>query len=139
MRAITPPWLEALVELIANAMEAHSALGPLGYRYRCEDELWEIVLYPTPVALHGGPEDGMVVSPGFSLDLKQVLETFEEVLAAHWTAHPFSPSDCDHPSVSIEGRYQGRAVFLRILAEAPDDEPPGLAVEIPSADHGGMH
>jgi hypothetical protein len=136
---IMPPWLEALVELVANAMEAHSALGTLGCRYCHEDDLWEIVLYPTPVALRGGPDDETVVSPGFSLDLKQLLETFEEVDAVNWTTQPFGPDDSDNPSIAIESRFQGQAVYLQILSEAPPDEPPGLTVDVPSAIPGELH
>ncbi len=136
---ITPPWLEALLELVENAMEAHSALGPLGCRYRHEDALWEIMLYPTPVALRGGPDDGTVVVSGFSLDLKQLLEAFEEVIAVNWTSQAFGPHDSDNPSISIESRFQGQAVYLQILAEAPADESPGLTVDMPIADHGELH
>lgn len=136
---ITPPWLEALVELVANAVEAHSAMGPLGLRYRQEDGFWEIMIYPTPMALRGGPEDGTVFIPGFSLDLKQLLEAFEEVITVNWTTQPFGPHDSDNPSISIESRFQGQAVYLQILAEAPADEPPGLTVDVPIAGHGKLH
>lgn len=135
----TPSWLEALVDCVANAMEAHSALGPLAYRYRPEDDLWAIVLYPTPVALRGGPNDGRVVSPGFSLDLKQLLAIFEEVVAVNWTTQPFAPEDSDNPSIAIEGQFQGQAVFLQILAEAPPDEAPGLTLDVPGADPSELH
>ncbi len=135
----TPPWLETLVELVANTLEAHSALGPLGGRYRQEDDLWAIMLYPTPVALRGGPDDGTVVSPGFSLDVKQLLALFEEVVAVNWTTQPFSPEDSDNPSITIEGRFQGQSVYLQILAEAPPDEAPGLTLDVPCAVPGELH
>jgi hypothetical protein len=31
--------------------------------------------------------------------------------------------------ISIEGTYQGHLVWLRVLAEAPDDEEPGLTLD----------
>lgn len=135
----TPPWLEALVELVANAMQAHSALGPLAYRYRHEDDVWAIVLYPTPVALRGGPDDGTVVFPGFSLDVKQLLAIFEELVAVNWTTQPFGPEDLDNPSITIEGRFQGQSVYLQILAEAPPDEAPRLTLDVRGADPSELH
>ncbi len=136
-----PYWLETLVDLIGNAMEPHSFSGPLGYRYRhdTEDELWEVMVYPTPVSLEGGPEDSAVVSPGFTLDLMPVLDAFEALEAVYWTAQSLDPYDSLSPSVAIEGRYQEHDVFLQILAEAPEDEPPGAAVTIPTSEHGTLH
>lgn len=136
---LTPRWLEPRVERVANTMQAHSALGPLAYRYRQEDDLWAIVLYPRPVALRGRPNDGSIVSPGFSLDLKQLLAIFEEVVAVNWTTQPFAPEDSDNPSIAIEGQFQGQAVFLQILAEAPSEEAPGLSLDVPGADPSELH
>ena len=136
-----PLWLDTLLDHVAQAMEAHSVLGPLGYRYleEPEGEFWAIQIYPTVVELRGGPEDGTLIAPGFSLDLKSLLEAFEDVVAVSWVAQPFGPDDTDNPSVSIEGRYQGQAVYLQLLTEAPEDEPPGLTVDLPAPDPGGLH
>jgi hypothetical protein len=87
----TPPaWLEALFEEVMNGIEAHSP-GTFGYRYGDADEdgLWEILLYPTPVELHGGTEDGALVAPRFSLDVKAVCDAFDVVDSLYWTAHSF--------------------------------------------------
>jgi hypothetical protein len=137
----TPPaWLEALIEEIMNGIEAHSP-GNFGYRYADadEDDPWEILLYPTPVELHGGTEDGALVEPGFSLDVKAVCDAFDTIDSLYWTAHSFGPHDQDNPSVTIEGRYQGHSVYVRILAYAPEDEPPGLTLELPSPDTDSLH
>ena len=58
-------WMTELVEAVAGCMEAHSPMGALGWRYQEEDELAELVVYPTPVALVGGEHDGAIVLPGF--------------------------------------------------------------------------
>jgi hypothetical protein len=137
----TPPaWLDALVETTVNSMEVHSP-STIGYRYyeADDDEPWEVILYPTPVELRGGAEDGAVLSPGFSLDLKALCEAFEEISALEWTAHPFGPRDAENPSVALEGRYQAHAVYLRILAYAPADEPPGLTLDVPPQAEGALH
>ncbi len=137
----TPPaWIEALFEEIMNGIEAHSP-GNFGYRYgdADEDDLWEILLYPTPVELHGGTDDSALGIPGFSLDVKAVCDAFDVIDSLYWTAHSFGPHDQDNPSVAIEGRYQGHSVYLRILAYAPEDEPPGLTLALPSPDTDPLH
>jgi hypothetical protein len=66
--------MAALVDVVAACLEAHSPMGPLGFRYLEEEALGELVVYPTPVELVGGAADGTVVVPGFSLDLQALLE-----------------------------------------------------------------
>ena len=137
----TPPaWLEALFEDVMNGIEVHN-LGNFGYRYGDADgdEPWEILLYPTPVELHSSTEDGSLVSPGFSLDVKVVCDTFDTIDSLYWIAHSFSPDDQRNPSVAIEGEYQGHPVYLKILAYAPEDEPPSMSLALPFPDTDPLH
>jgi hypothetical protein len=116
-------WLHDFVESVADCMTSDSPMGPLGYRYREEDGFWEITVYSTPVELVGGAVDGEIVVPGFSLDLEQLRTVFDEIADAGWHSLGF-PSEGPH--VWIEGSFQGREVFLQVLAYAPDDEEPGM-------------
>jgi hypothetical protein len=122
-------WMTDLVETVAGCMEAHSPMGAVGWRYQEEDELVELVVYPTPVALVGGEYDGVIVMPGFSLDVQALQAVFERVTDLHWHAQGFGPDDEDGPHFSLEGTYQGHLVWLRVLAQAPDDEAPGLQLD----------
>jgi hypothetical protein len=122
-------WMTELVESVAGCMEAHSPMGALGWRYHEEEELLELVVYPTPVELVGGEQDGTIVLPGFSLDVQALQAVFERVTALSWYAQDFGPDDEEGPHLSLEGTYQGHAVWLRVLAEAPDDEEPGLRLD----------
>ena len=110
-------------------MEAHNPMGPLGYRWGEEDQFWEITVYPTPVELVGGATDGALVSPGFSLDLRELWFAFDEITDTNWCAQAHGPHDAEGPHISIEGMYQGHHVFLRVLSEAPYDEEPGLRLD----------
>lgn len=121
-----PEWMESLVDTVSRCIEAHSAMGPLGFRYRDEEDLSEMIVYPTPVELIGGAVDGEVVLTGFSLDLQELVSTFDRVDSLHWFAHGFGPLDNNGPHISIEGDYQGHFVWLQILAEPPEDEEPGI-------------
>lgn len=119
-----PAWLYALAEAVAACMTADSPMGPLGYRYREEDGFWELIIYPTPVELVGGATDGEIVDPGFSLDLEGLRSVFDRLEACSWQSLGFS--DDEGPQVSIEGVYEGREVYVQILAYAPEDEEPGM-------------
>jgi hypothetical protein len=119
-----PAWLESLVEAVAGGLTAQGPPGPLGFRYLEEEGAWEVLVYPLPVEMVGGAHDGGVVSPGFSLDLEGLRSLFDRVDAFGWDAHGLAPDD--GPSISMEGLYQGREVWLRVLAFAPDDEEPGM-------------
>ena len=123
-------WLEALVEAAASCMQAHSATGPVGYRYSQEDDLTEVIVYPTPVELIGGEEDGALVTSGFTLDIQSLLSAFEQVTAIHWESRAFYPSDPTGAKVAIDAFYQGHSVWLQILAEPPDDEQPGMKLDV---------
>ena len=122
-------WLQELVEAVASCMEAHSAMGGMGWRYHEDDELAELVVYATPVELVGGKHDGAIVIPGFSLDVQALQDVFERVTELQWNAQGLGPDDDDGPHISIEGTYQGHHVWLRVLAEAPEDEEPGLKLD----------
>ena len=122
-------WMTELVEAVAGCMEVHSAAGPVGWRYHEEDDLVELVIYATPVELLGGEYDGTIVLPGFSLDVQALESLFERVTALLWRAQGLGPNDVAGPCLSVEGVYRGHPVWLRVLAEAPDDEEPGLELD----------
>ena len=121
-----PAWMVNLVEVISECVEAHSPMGPLGYRYLAQDDPCELLVSPTPVELVGGAEDGAMVIPGFSLDLHVLLAHCDRVEACQWSFHGLGPYDPDGPCVSIEGLSQGHHVWLRVLVEPPEEEEPGL-------------
>ena len=137
-----PAWLDTMVEAVVNTLEAHSPMGGCGFRYSPPEtgaDDWAVFIYPTPVQLQGGDADGTLVDPGFSLDLEVLRDLFDEVVTFHWTAHPFSEYDHDHPAVAIEGRFQGHSVYVAIQAYAPEDEPPGLTLDVNARDKRALH
>lgn len=123
-------WLEALVDETVGCMETHSPTGPVGYRYSQEDDLTTVILYPTPVELIGGEEDGGLVFSGFTLDIQALMSLFEQVIAIHWYSRAFYPADLTGANVAIEAFYQGHSVWMQILAAPPDDEQPGMKLDV---------
>ena len=128
--AQSPAWMEKLIDSVSGCMEAHNVMGPFGYRWGEEDGFWEIIVYPTPIELVGGDADGEIVSPGFSLDIKELWSNFDEVTDTSWQAYDFGVHDFDGPHISIEGVYQGHQIWLRIMSEAPEDEEPGMQLDV---------
>lgn len=124
-----PDWLEALLDVVAGSIESHGPQDTLGFRYGEDGGMWEVLVYPTPVELVGGELDGAIVSPGFSMDIEEVRSVLDRVVAVQWLASDLSEGS----EVLIEGVYEGHKVVLRILAEAPEDEAPGMQVDV-----GGM-
>jgi hypothetical protein len=122
-------FLESLFDAIAAGLTPESPMGPLGFRWREEEDFWEIDAYPTPVELIGGATDGAVVTPGFSLDLEQLRSAFDQVEDLGWNALGWP--DGDGPFIWLEGVYQGHDIFLRVLSEAPEGEEPGAKLRLP--------
>jgi hypothetical protein len=121
-------WLDRLLEAVEVTLEPESPMGPLALVYREEEGFWEVDAYPTPVELVGGAEDGALVSPGFSLDLERLRSAFERIDGTGWNA--FGWYDGDGPFIWVEGSFQGRDVFLRVLSQAPEGEEPGAKLRI---------
>jgi hypothetical protein len=120
-------WLDELLSAVAGCVEADSPMGPFAMRYHEEDGFWEISIYPTPVELVGGRHDGAVVVPGFSLDLERFRETFDSIMDFGWNALGLKSEE--GPSVYVEGVYEGREIFLQVLAHPPVDENLGMKLD----------
>src|SRR5207249_4449253 len=121
-------WLDSLLEAVGASLEPESPMGPLALRSGEEEGFWEVDVYPTPVELLGGADDGALVSPPFSLDLEQLRATFARIDSTGWNA--FGWYNEEGPVVWIEGSFQGHDVFLRVLAQAPEGEEPGAKLRV---------
>jgi hypothetical protein len=100
--------------------------------YRAEDGFWEVDIYPIPVELVGGAADGAVVTPAFSLDLERLRTAFTRIDDFGWSVLGWA--DGHGPFVWIEGLCQGRGLFLRVLAHAPEGEEAGATLRVPESD-----
>ncbi len=126
-----PTWLESLIDVIAACIEPHDQIGPLGYLYNIDSDIWEIIVYPCPLELTEESEENTKVSPRFSLDMELLRSSFERVETIFWNAHDMGPYDTFGPHIALEGTYQGNKVYLQILAYAPEDEKPEIQLDIP--------
>ncbi|MEK6234551.1 MAG: hypothetical protein N2C14_07550, partial [Planctomycetales bacterium] len=117
-----PDWLGEVIEAAIACMMV-SAPVPPGVQYAEEDGLHEVMLYPTPVELMGGAQDGGTATPSFSVDLEAFRGVLDEVVDFGWEAHGHSETETPH--VWLEGSHAGHNVLIRVLAFAPEDEEPG--------------
>jgi hypothetical protein len=126
--AEAPDWLASLVDTVANYMEPHAASGPLAFRWGEEEGFWEMIVYCTPGELVGGAEDGEIIVPGFTLDVRELMSAFEKLRDVRWYSHLLGPQDKVGRHIVLDGVYQGHEVYSQVLAEAPDDAEPGFKV-----------
>jgi hypothetical protein len=125
-----PEWMERLVEAIAANMAAHGPESPLGVRYRQLDDVCDLVVYPMPVEMIGGPHDGGRACPSFSLDLDGLLSAITHVNSVTWDAHGAGlENDGVGPCVVIQGEFAEYQILLRVLANAPADVEPRVKVD----------
>lgn len=124
-----PDWIDALADSVASHLTTASQLGPLGVRFREEDDgSWEVVIHPTPVELIGGAADGAVFSPAFTVDLEGLRNDFQPVAKAGVSSHGLYEDE--GPYLWIEGRWQDKPMTLRILLSPPDNEAPGSKLDM---------
>lgn len=122
-------WLVEFISRVGDCIMAQSLMGPLAWQFWQEEALTHLLLYPRTVRFIGGAQDGQEGLPGFSLDVLSVISLFEEVAAVIWTTQGLAPED-EGPRISVEGLYQGHDIWLRILAEPPADEEPGMELDV---------
>jgi hypothetical protein len=123
-----PGWLKVLLDLVADCIEVESTAGPLGVRWGQDEDAWEVTIYPTPVELVGGAVDGEVVAPGFTVDLERLRTAFTRLDAFGWNALGLHGRDGSY--VYLEGDFLAHELFLRVLAQAPQDEGPGAKLSV---------
>jgi hypothetical protein len=121
-------WLNRMVDTVTECMTADAPMGPMGYRYKEEDGRWEVDVYSTSVELIGGPVDGARVAAGFTVDVDRLRGAFDRIDGLFGHSQGFSEDE--GPRLVIEGVYEGREVFLHVWAYAPEDEEPGMKLDL---------
>jgi hypothetical protein len=125
-----PEWMEPLIEAIAANMSAHGPNSPLGLRYRQLDDVWDMLVYATPVEMIGGAHDGGRACPSFSFDVEGLRSAIGQVDSVTWEPHGARTVDDDvGPCIVIRGRFGSHAILLRVLAHAPLDVEPAVKVD----------
>lgn len=120
-----PEWLDQLAKLVCDCMDLSDEAPPIGCHYHFNGELWEVSLFILSTEVVGGAYDGVKLSALFFLDLSRLLDIFDVVESSEWQPHRIDESDDLGSHVALIGRFQGRRIWLRILADSPEQFVPG--------------
>ena len=97
--------------------------APLGCHYHLAQDCWEITIFVMRVEVVGGGRDGETLVLPFHLDLPSVPLLFDEVETFMWQTARLGQFDDLGQHISVTGRVGEDAVWLRIMADAPEETP----------------
>ena len=72
--------------------------------------------------------DGVCLPARIFVDLRDLTELFSEVTNFYWQSALAAPDDELGAHISLEGKFEGNWVWLRILAKAPRRFPAGRSL-----------
>jgi hypothetical protein len=98
-----PAWLDGLLRAVAGCLIAARPIGGLAYRYRGEEFL-EIDVLPVDEERQG-----------WAMDIERLRGWFSRINGCGWYA---MPREGEMPYFWIEGKYDRRDIFLRLLPTA---------------------
>ncbi len=117
-----PDWLERFVRDIASMVRSYEN-APLGCHYHLADDCWEITVFLMRVEVVGGIRDGERLVLPFHVDLPSLPTLFDEVETFTWQTARLGRHDDLGAHISVTGRVGMDSVWLRVLADAPDQSP----------------
>ena len=117
-----PQWLNRFVQEISTLVRSYDH-APLGCHYFSAHDCWEITVFVMPVEIVGGGRDGETMTLPFHLDISGLPQLFDEVETVSWQTSRLGRDDDLGQHISITGRVHQDAVWLRILADAPQQTP----------------
>jgi hypothetical protein len=98
-----PAWLEDLLRAVAARVVASKPVDGFAYRYRPSSFLRELHVFPP-------------AGQGWAVDIEGLREAFDKIDRCGWYAAPADPGAV--PYFWIEGTFEDREVFLRVLPDA---------------------
>jgi len=120
-----PDWLLKFIQSACETFEL-GMLSHIGWSVLFGVEGWEAWMYPTPVEILGGRDDGEEVLPSHrAVNISDITVLFDEPPDVDWCHCP------DHiTEVSIDGRVKGHGLWLHIQEEPPKDMKPTVRFDV---------
>lgn len=115
--------IQELADRIRKCAGSRAPMGPLACRWSVDYGFIDLEMFPTPIELVGGPDDGAVVDPDVDFDLLRILEAFDRVDGLGWT---LDGEDRECHYVGFRGAYRGYDVWVTLFAGAPAGEKPTM-------------
>ncbi len=125
--ASPPAWLRWFANDAARAILDTAEHAPIGchYHHEHEPDEWEVTIFVSDTEVVGGPRDGTLVPCQIQLDVSHAAELFDSLPRISWQAGAVHEKEDLEQHVSFEGTVRGHAVWLRVLARAPEQAGPG--------------
>ena len=117
-----PPWFDRFTRLIERSWAHHGPCGTLHFAsaFDTESGEWLIVAAPVFQEVLGGEDDGKKVWTGFVFHAGTLLRALTDI---RLTAASYCTQSNPTPQVTIQGRYRGHRVSLKVLMEPLASQP----------------
>jgi hypothetical protein len=114
-----PEWLSQFVErVLASAAQLGVQSGTGCHVYRNTKGEWEVTLFSDEES-NGRMPDLNEIPAALSVDLFELVAVFDELSSCRWQSAPVAWDDDLGAHLSVEGKVEGRAVWLRIVNRMP--------------------
>lgn len=113
--------VQELSDHVRQCVGSRAPLGPLACRWSIDYGFVDLQVFPTPIELVGGPQDGAVIDPDLDFDLLRILDAFDRIDGIGWT---LDGEDREYHYVCFRGAYRGHDVWVTVFAGAPAGEKP---------------
>ena len=111
-----PEWLADLANRLASRIDPIDELSDISCHFADNGEGWEVTLFVAAGEQIGGPRDGQRLYSRFLFDLHETTALFDRVDQFYWQPVAIGPADEVGPHVAIEGEFDSRRVWVRVLA-----------------------
>lgn len=129
-----PQNIKEFIDAVCDAFEVEEPMGDVGYGYsppRNEDDEWMIDVYPIPIEIVRGKDDGAEVLPSFTVDVMAIMELFDkEAKGDGWEKGVmFEHRGGRCARVTFTGTVDGKFIMLDVLSSSPEGVKPGFTVD----------
>jgi hypothetical protein len=123
-----PDWVDEVVDAVGDCMVtdmapmAFDVWGPDDPEAESLDDPWLVHFYPSLTEMVGGPKDGAVVFPGFTLDIQSLQECLDDIDELSLSSKAMNREQrYDGTVLDLLGWYQEHPIWVRIFDVPPDD------------------
>ena len=129
--SVPPPWLADFADRSAALLHGYDLLAPVGSHFFFNQAIdqWELSLFVSSTEIVGGERDGELTHSKFAVDILGIASLFTDVNALDWQALTVDENDALGAHISVQGKYFGCNVWLRILALPPKGTEPGRTLD----------
>lgn len=125
--ASPPAWLRWFANDAARTILDTATHAPIGCHYHHDDDgdEWEVTVFVSDTEVVGGPRDGTLVPCRIQMDVSRAVDLFDEMPKVYWQTGAMQEDEDVAQHISLEGSVRGHHVWLRVLAQAPEQAGPG--------------